>query len=239
MPKKAIVKKSARNKKVNKILEAKTEKPQKATSTLGSYLQIIKNFASRKTYYIFLLVTGILILVFVSGNFLVVAWVDKQPISRIEYLQELDKKYGKELKDQLIIEKLLSIEARKKQVLVSENEILEEIKKVEQSQGGAEQLNQILQIQGIKQDEFKKMVKLQILKQKVFGRDVVISDDEINKYLETNKEQFKDPDDKVRESIKEQLKQQKINSNFQNFIKDSLNGPRVIRVEGLGFSRKQ
>lgn len=206
-------------------------------SSGGTYFSAIRKLASKKTYYILLLVMGFLIFVYLMSRFLVVAWVDKMPVSRIKYLSELDKKYGKEVKEQLIVEKLLENEAKKKNVIVSAPDIANETKRIEDAQGGADQLNQILEVQGISKDEFKKLVRLQILKQKVFGGDAAITDEEVNKYIETNKEQFKDIDKeastaaKTKEMLKEQLRQQKINASFNSFLGDALKGPRVVRVQ--------
>ena len=181
-----------------------------------------------------LFVLGLIIvggLVFLASKFMVVAWVDKQPITRFEYLAALDKKFGKEFKDQLIVEKLLLSEGAKKGVAITSDEIGQEIKKIETEQGGSEQLAQIMEAQGISKGELNKLVKLQLLRQKLFGESINITDAEVKKYLDENKEQF--PASASAEQItqiKESLKQQKMSTGFNNWIKENLQSNRVVRI---------
>lgn len=158
-----------------------------------------------------------------------VAWVDKRPITQLEYLQALEQKYGREVKEQLIVERLVNEEALKREVRVSNEEIEAEIKKIEEGQGGKENLSQILQVQGITQVEFRKLVRLQLLKQKMFGKDVEVSEEDIKKYLESQN-QSPAIDDKQKEEIRSQLRLQKINNDFNNWLKDALQSSRVSRV---------
>ena len=183
-----------------------------------------------KKLFIPLLLLGIVLLAFLASRLLVVAWVDNKPITRWDYYKTLDAKYGKEIKEQLIVQQLVESEANKRKVTVSQDELNQEIQKIETEQGGADKLNQILQIQGISQDEFKSLVKLQIMKQKMFAQDVAVSDDEVNKYIEENKAQFDTVDDQLKANLKEELLQQKINTNFNNWLQGVLESPRVKRV---------
>lgn len=182
-----------------------------------------------KKLSIFALILGLLALGYLVSKFLVVAWVDKKPITRFEYFKALDQKYGKEVKEQLIVEQLINAEALKNGSKVEAFELEAEIKKIEEQQGGKDKLDQILQVQGISQTEFKKLVRLQLLKQKLFGKDITISDDEVKKFL-SDQNQLDPVDDKQKEEIKQQLKQQKINTNFNNWLKEALQSSRVSRV---------
>src|SRR3990167_597797 len=191
-------------------------------------------FLTKKVVFPTLLVLVVVALLFAGGRYMVVAWVDNKPISKFEVYSELDKRYGEDLKQELIVEKLIVSEASKNRVNVSNDEINAEIAKIETQQGGAEQLNQILQIQKISRDDFQKLVKLQLLKQKLFGKDINITDEEVNSYLETNKDALtassQTIDDKFKEGIKEQLKQQKVNENFNNLLNENLSGSRVVKT---------
>lgn len=178
---------------------------------------------------IFLVVVGLVILAVLVSRYLVIAWVDKRPISRLEYLQALEQKYGREVKEQLIVERLVNEEALKREVRVSNEEIEAEIKKIEEGQGGKENLSQILQVQGITQIEFRKLVRLQLLKQKMFGKDVEVTEEDVKKYLESQN-QSSAIDDKQKEEITSQLRLQKINNDFNNWLKGALQSSRVSRV---------
>lgn len=188
----------------------------------GSY------FAKNKYLFLAAILFGLILIL--SSKYLVVAWVDGKPITTFELYKNLNKRYGSDLREQMIVEKLLLSEAASKGVSASSDEVSNEIKKIEAEQGGAESLTQILSIQGISKDEFKNLVRLQLLRQKIFGTGVSVSDEEVNKYLEDNKNQYKEVTDKVKTDAKELLKQQKINSNFNNWLKDTIKSNRVKRV---------
>jgi hypothetical protein len=194
-------------------------------------------FRVSKKLSLLVLLVGVIALVILLGNkFLVVAWVDKKPITRLEFYQGMEKKYGNDIKEQMIVEKLITSEASKRGVSVSEPEVSAEIKKFEDEQGGADKLNQILQLQGLSKDDLNRLVKLQLLKQKMFGADIKVSDDQVSQYMEQNKDQLPDLSSsdastsaKIKGQIADQIKQQQINQNFQAWLTQNLQSNRVIR----------
>lgn len=184
---------------------------------------------SRKLLVILVIVVVLAGLAYLTSKYLIVAWVDGKPITRVEYYQNLENRYGKDLREQMIAEKLIVDEAQKRGISVSSQEIQTEIQKFEQQQGGADKLNQVLQMQGLTRDEFNKLVRLQLLRQKMFG-EAPVSDDEVNKYIEANKDQFSEVTDQIKAQVKDQLKQQKVNDNFQNWLQQALQSNRVQRT---------
>lgn len=195
--------------------------------SLRKKLNFLKILSRRKLLVLIGLSIFALLAVF-GSKFLVVAWVDKKPITVFEYYRELDKKYGKDVKEQLIVERLINDEAANKKINISKQDLDNEIKRIENEQGGKDKLSQILDIQGISQDEFNKLVRLQLIKQKMFEANVKVSDEDVNKYIEDNK--VTDADDKMIAQIKEQLRMQKINAEFNNWLKGALQSSRISRV---------
>lgn len=179
---------------------------------------------------------GLVLVMWGASKYMIVGWVDQKPITRIEYYQELEKKYGKDLREQIIVEKLVQSEAQKRNVTVSEDEISKEITKIEEEQGGAQQLEQILQIQGVSRQELRKLVQMQLLKQKMFEGEGNVTDDDVTKYIDQNKdtigqqERSASEEAKLRSDVKEQLKQQKISTAFNAWIRDALQSSRVVRL---------
>lgn len=197
---------------------------------------------SKKTGYILAGLLAVGLIAFFGSQYFVVAWVDSKPITRFEYYSALDKRFGKDLKEELIVQKLLENEASQKGVTVSGQELSEEISKIEEQQGGADKLNQILQAQNIGKDEFDRLIKLQLIRTKLFAEGAEASDGAVMAYITENKDALptsKDEsgkditpenDPKLKDSIKEQLKQQKINQNFSTWLQENLQGPRVSRI---------
>jgi foldase protein PrsA len=193
---------------------------------------------TRKYLYAVLIVLALIGILFTASRFWIVAWVDNKPITKFELYSLLEKRDEGKTAEELIVQRLLLSEGQKQKQTVSESETETEIKKIEEQQGGAEQLDQILQIQRLSREDFRKLVELQLLKQKLFSSGVEITKDEVEKYLEENKASLpanilNNPESseaaKLRDSAKEQLKQLKVNENFNNWLNENLKGSRVIR----------
>ncbi len=176
-------------------------------------------------------------LIYLIGRYLIIAWVDNRPITRLQLYSNLEQRYGKDTREQLIVQELIMAEARKRNLIVSDGEIAAEISKIEGQQGGKEQLDQILQVQGIGQEEFKNLIKLQLLRTKIFGEGVNVSDADVQSYIDQNKESIpsategasQEDKDKLKSEVLEQLKQQQISQKFNAWLQSVLQSDRVRR----------
>lgn len=224
-------------KKVTRSPKVKSEtKSVSFSERFNNSLTNLKNKALKpgKRVWQLLALAGVILLLLASGKYLIVAWVDNKPITRLEEYKILQQRYGKDVKEQLIVEKLVFSEADKRGISISDQELESEIKKIEGEQGGKDSLNKILQTQGINQDEFRKLVKLQILREKMFGSNINVTEEDVNKYMKENNQQLPETEDasastQLKENIKEQLRQQKVNTEFSNWLQKNLQSSRVIR----------
>lgn len=193
---------------------------------------------TKKYLYAVLVVLALIGLLFTASRFWIVAWVDNKPITKFELYSLLEKRDEGKTTEELIVQRLLLSEGQKQKQAVSGSETEIEIKKIEDQQGGPEQLDQILSIQRLSREDFKKLVELQLLKQKLFSGNVNISEEDVNKYIEENKQSLpanvlNNPESsetaQLRDGVKEQLKQLKVNENFNTWLEESLKSSRVIR----------
>ncbi len=177
-----------------------------------------------------LLTVGILLLVLIAltaytlyKKYFVAAYVNGEPISRMEVINELEKQNGKNILKQLTSEKLILQEANKRHINVTSKEIDTQMKTIEssiKSQGMT--LQQALDSQGMTKDQFTKQIKYQQLLQKMVKKPVV-SDAEINDYIDKNNQQFTDVEkakDDFKTKIRAQLLQQKQQEGIQKFLSD-------------------
>lgn len=191
-----------------------------------------------RKFYLLLLVLGLGALGILGYKYLVVGWVDRKPITRFEFYSTLEKRHGKEVLEQLVSEKLILGEARNRRVSVGPSEIGGEVAKIESQQGGADKLEQALKAQGISMDELKKQLGLQILIKKMFGESTQVTDEEVNKYIEENKqfllagenENQSSVSAKLKEDTREQLRQQKLVESFNAWLKEARGSKRVSGV---------
>lgn len=158
-------------------------------------------------------------LFYFKGTF-VAATVNGAPVTRLSVIQELEKQGGKNTLEALITEKLIDNEAKKNGIVISNEDVDQEIKNIEASitqQGGT--LNDALLQQGMTIEALKKQILVQKKIEKLIADKIQVTDDEINKYIEDNKITL--PADKEVESksqIKQQLQGQKLNQEASSWI---------------------
>lgn len=160
------------------------------------------------------------LLYFYKGLF-IAAMVNGQPIWRITLTRELEKQGGKKTLDSLITKALVLQEAQKQKVVISDEEINQAVKQLEDNLSKQGQnFDQLLSLQGITRNEFKEEIKLQKIVEKIVGKDIKVSDEEISQYFEKNKDSL--PKDKkledLKDEIKNQLEKDKLSSKVQSWI---------------------
>ena len=155
-----------------------------------------------------------------KGQF-IVASVNGQFISRLSLIAELEKQGGKTTLDSLITKALILQEAEKKGITVGNDKLDQEMQQIEAnlvSQG--QNLEQVLILQGMTQDQLREQIRIQKTAEEIAGKDIEATDEEVENYYKENVDSFpKDKDEsEIRASIKQQLKQQKINEAIQLWI---------------------
>ncbi len=172
----------------------------------------------------------LLTLLFVYKGLFVAATVNGSPISRFSVVKELEARSGKAALDNLIVEKLISMEAAKKGVKITDEQIAAEITNIEnqiKSQGGT--LDQALSMQGMSMTDLKSQIRLQKELESLLGDKLAVTDAEIESYIKDNKVQIPAGQEaSYRENITQQLKQQKLNSEAGSYI-ESLKAQSSIK----------
>ncbi len=231
---------SVRPSKEKKSVKSKKEN-QPISSEMDSSLQENpkSRIVTKKYLYAVAAVVVLVGVLFIASRFWVVAWVDNKPITKFELYSLLEKRDEGKTAEELIVQKLLISEGQKQRQTVTDAEIEAEIKKIEDLQGGAAQLDQILAINSTTREDFRKLVELQLLKQKLFGGDVNITEEQVDKYIEDNKDALppdtlSNPESseaaQLRQNVKDQLQQTQIQENFSKWLDEAMNSARVSRM---------
>ncbi|MCX7758460.1 MAG: SurA N-terminal domain-containing protein [bacterium] len=116
----------------------------------------------------------------------IVAEVEGQKITQEELNKELNNQYGMEVLQNLITQKLILLEAKKKNISVTDKEIDQEIEKVAMNLGGMDKLREQVKNRGISFESYKEKLKLDILLRKLIISD--LTDDEVKVFYENNKQ---------------------------------------------------
>lgn len=181
-----------------------------------------KLYKMNKAYVILAIVlVAIGLLAYKYRSLFVAATVNGQPISRIAVIKEAEKQSGKQTLSNLVRNTLIEQEAKKQNITVTDKEIDAEIKKVEGTlakQG--QKLDQVLALQGITKEDLRKLIRLDKIVGKLVGKDIKVTDKEIDEYVAKNQESL--PQDQseaqIRKSVKERLRQQQLNSKVQTWL---------------------
>lgn len=175
----------------------------------------------RKSYIALIIVIILLglALYYFRGLF-VAAVVNGQPISRLEVVRQTEQQSGKSTLDTLVRNALIEQEAKKENVTVSDKEVTDEINKLQanlKSQG--QTMDQVLAAQGMTQDDLRRLIRLDKLVQKMVGKDVKVTDKEVQDYIDKNKDSLPSTDEAVlKKQVKAQLLQQKTNDKVRTWL---------------------
>lgn len=193
--------------------------------SLKKYFSGIKNNLqkNKKLYLRYGAIIVVVILIgafaFLKKNWFVAAIVNGQPITTVEFYQNLKDQNGKEVLEQIIRNKVIMQEANKKGINVDNSEINKKLAEIEKQVGGKDQLKAALEARNITDKAFKDQIKIQIIVEKLLSKDTAVSDKEIDDYITNNPSDpnvalEKGPD---REEIKKQLSSQKLNDKFETW----------------------
>ena len=154
----------------------------------------------------------------------VAATVNGSPISRLAVISELEKQSGSQALDALVAKKLIMMEATKRKIVVTQADIDQEIRTISDQaskQGGT--LAEALAQQGMTEADLREQIMYQKELEKILGDQVVVTDDDVNQYVATNKATAPKgtSDDDFKAQIKDQLKGQKFNTAAGKWMSDA------------------
>lgn len=205
--------------------KTETKATTSSASTSSSTASASKKSVNVSKRYVALIATILLLgaaLFYFRGLF-VAAVVNGQPISRLEVVRQTEQQNGKQTLDTLIRNALIEQKAKEQNVTVTDKEIEDEIKKLQDNLSKQGQnLDQVLTAQGLSKEDLNKLIRLDKLVAKMVGKDVTVSDEEVAQYIEQNSEAL--PQDvgeaELKTQVTEQLKQQKTNEKVRTWLAD-------------------
>lgn len=222
----------ARAKKTSKKEEApkktptrtKASRKKKSENTFQSYYSAAgSNISKNRTLYLRLLVALLIIVALgatlvIKKNWFVAAVVNNQPISTLEYYQNLKEKDSKQVLNQIVQDKLITQEANRKGIVIAQSDLDKKTSDIEKQVGGKDQLKQELQSRNISEAEFKNQIRIQLMVEKLLADKIKISDKEIEDFVAKNKDNnLTGVDLSNKDAVRNQLQNDKLNSQFQSW----------------------
>lgn len=160
----------------------------------------------------------------------IAAVVNGEPITRFSVISILEQQGGKTTLESLITKKLILQEMKKRNISVTQSDLDSEIKIINsnlESQGS--NLDQALTSRGMTKSDLNDELKIQIGLNKMVGTNVTVTEKEIDDFVTANKSQMAQgtSDAQFREQVTLQLKQQKLQTETQNFIKSLFDKAKI------------
>jgi len=182
-----------------------------------------------------IIIIFLVLIIFVGGLFyfkgrFIVAVVNGQPITRFSLINELEKQSGKKTLESLIIKTLIFQEAKKQKISVTKEEVSQEIKQLEESfSSQGQDFNQALEDQGMTQNQLQEQIEIQKIVEKIVSGSVQITEEEVEKYLEENKELFPEgtSTEDVKAEVRQQLENQRLSEEIQTWIESLKNNAKI------------
>jgi len=209
--------------KAAKKVEPVSEAPKQEKVSLASVFKS-RNFIIPAV--IILLLAGFYFL----KNELIVATVNGKPITRFEVIAELEKQGGNQVLSSLVLDSLILQEAQKQNVTVTSEELDAEMAEIEATVSEQGQnFDELLAAQGMTREDVKQQIKMQKLAEKMAGKDISVTEEEVGEYVEANKAFFPENlgEEEIRTEAKAQLEDQKMSEQIQTWITSLKDGAKI------------
>src|SRR3989339_448053 len=198
---------------------------------ISKILVSLKKIFTKKRVITFLVIVLVLTGVYFSRSLIFAAWVNGKPVYRYSLVRELEKQGGKQVLASLVEESLISSEAKKSNVTISDSEIETEIKKIEETiSGQGISLDEALNLRGMTRKDLEKQINTQKIVEKILASKILLTDQEVKDYFNANKTLFgQNPVfDKVKDQVRAQLFQQKLSEQYNTWITDLKTKAKIL-----------
>lgn len=179
---------------------------------------------------ILLLVIGLVALFFTNKGLLLAATVNGKPIFRWDLNNVLVSRFGSQTLDAMVSEALIEEEAKKAGVSVTQADVDVKTQSLVESIGGGMTLDQLLQYQGMSRADFESQLKLQLTVEKLLGKDISVTEDDVTNYIATAAATLTATDEAgMREEARQTIFSQKISEKLQPWFSEIRTKASIVR----------
>lgn len=184
---------------------------------------------SKKFFIIGAVVIAVAAILFLGKSLLLASVVNGKPIFRYQLDRELEKKYGAQELDNLVIENLISQEAQKQKINITKADIDKEIETVKKTLPQGTDLNTALQAQGMTMEDFTKQIIIKLTAERILNPQIKVSDQEIEEFATKSASMFSSTDSaKQKVEAETILREQKLSDAFNTWIQDLRSKAQII-----------
>lgn len=166
----------------------------------------------------------------IRGGYLVVATVNGKPVYRWEFSNMLVSRFGAQTLETMITERLISDAASKEGVNVTKADVDGKLNDIVKTLGPNVKLEDLLKYQGMTKPDFENQIKLQLTVERILGKDVSVTDADIDTYIKENKTTLTATDaGAMRDEARTTLVSQQISEKIQPWLTDLKSKAKITK----------
>ncbi|MBI4062308.1 SurA N-terminal domain-containing protein [Candidatus Gottesmanbacteria bacterium] len=180
-----------------------------------------RSWKSPKMIALAIVVVGLIALFLTNKGLLIAGMVNGKPIFRWDLNKVLTSRFGQQTLEQIISERLIADAASKEGVMVTKEEIQAKVAEITAGLGQNANLDELLSMQGMSRSEFESQVRLQLLIRNLLGRDINITEADIDNYIATSGALLASTEPaKLREEAKQAIFDSKVGEKLQVWFEE-------------------
>lgn len=180
--------------------------------------------------YFIILIVGLSLLFLTNKGMLIAAVVDGRPIFRWQLNKVLVNRFGKQILENMVSEQLVANEARKAGVSVSKTDVLQKEQEIVKGLGSNVNLEDLLKFQGMTQVDFDNQVRVQLTVEKVLGKDISITEPDIDNFIATNRALLVATEQaELKAEARQAIMSQKIGEKLQPWFNELKDKAKILR----------
>ncbi len=185
-------------------------------------------------YYVLLLLAFILVLfAWKNKPLFIAAIVNGKPISTFRVNQRLQQVDAGQTVDSLITEILFRDEIKKRNIVISEQELNSRIDQIRKTVPQNSSLEKELELRNTNLEEVKGQLRLQLGAEKLAGKDISLTDTDIDSFIKQNEKLMTATTTAEKRNQADQyLRSQKITENLTKLITDLRSKAKITRFLG-------
>lgn len=151
-----------------------------------------------------------------------IATVNGEKITQAELNERLMQQAGQQVLNQIITEKLILQEARKKNIQIEAKDINQQIEEIKKQFPDEATFQQNLAENNMTLDYLKSQIELELIVKKLLQKEIEVTDKEVEDYYKQNKDTVYSGKkfEEVKDEIKEQLEFQNLSIKSQELLEE-------------------
>lgn len=226
----SLVKKSSKKEvEMHGMIDTTTENLLGTPDIRGS--QLTSAYPTKRWSTLVVVIAVALLAYLGAKGYIVAAVVNGSPVFRWDVSRQLDARFGAQIIENMISEKLIASAAMKNKVVITAADVDAKTNEIVKSLGANVKLEDLLKYQGMTKEDFQHQIRLQLTVEKILGKDVSVSEMEVTDFITKNKETMTATDEAaLKAEAKTALIAQKINEKIQPWFAQLKKDAKIVKL---------